>query len=76
LPDGFTIESRPSDLILQKKFGSFKSTITQQGNNLLVVQHFVINKGTYPASINNELKDFLLATNNAFSAQIVLKSAP
>jgi len=76
LPDGFTIESRPSDLILQKKFGSFKSTITQQGNNLLVVQHFVINKGTYPASFNNELKDFLLATNNAFSAQVVLKVAP
>lgn len=74
LPAGFAIESQPANLTLQKKFGSFRSTITQQGDELVVVQHFVMNNGTYPASINDELKEFLLQVNNAFTAQLVLKA--
>ena len=74
IPDGMKVESCPSNVSLRKSFGRFTSTITQQGNNLFVVQSINIKKGTYPATLNNELKNFILSINNAFAAQIVLRT--
>ncbi|GAT64093.1 DUF3857 domain-containing protein [Paludibacter jiangxiensis] len=74
LPEGVRIESCPSNVSLKKPFGSFYSAIQQHDGKLMIIQKINIKRGTYPANMNNEMKDFILAINNAFSAQIVLKT--
>jgi len=74
IPKGWQIESRPGNLSLRKEFASFTSSITQEGNTLRVIQRLYIPHGEYPAKMNNELKDFFMSINNAYTAQIVLKT--
>ena len=74
VPDGFKIESKPVAVSLKKEFGNFASAITQDGNTLRVVQRLYVPAGKYPATMNDAMKAFFTTVNNAYSAQIVLKT--
>jgi transglutaminase-like putative cysteine protease len=75
LPKGAQIETLPENVRIEKAFGSFTSTITKGDGKLFIIQTMSKRHGNYPASINDDLKEFIQAINEAGAAQIVLKTS-
>ena len=73
LEEGLAFESIPEDVVLVCEFGSFSSSIRQEGTKLYITQKFVLNKGEYPASRYEEFMSLLSAVRNRGNAKIALR---
>lgn len=72
LPEGYRMESMPTDRQLENKFASFKLTFKQEGKKVHAIFHLVMHAGTYKAS---EYEEFVKTKNsivNAYRQQVVL----
>ena len=72
-PDGYTIESIPQPVNIQLPFGSFSSSVKREGNKLLIRQHLLMRKGSYPQSLIDSFSGFLKSVNSSCDQKIVLK---
>ena len=60
LPEGYKIESLPTDKEIETKFGSLKFTITKEGNQVHALYRIIMHSGTFPAK---DYQDFVKAKN-------------
>ena len=60
LPEGYKIESLPTDKEIETKFSSLKFTITQKGNQVHALYRIIMHCGTFPAK---DYQDFVKAKN-------------
>lgn len=58
LPEGYRLESRPSDQRLQTGFGEFSAEISLTDNTLVYKRRLRLNEGVYPAETYAKLVDF------------------
>ncbi len=72
IPAGYTAESVPPDVILDTKFGRYRSSVKIEGNRILyfrTMEHF---SGTFPAKEFADLVKFYDAMYKADRARLVL----
>lgn len=60
LPEGYKIESLPTDKEIETKFGSLKFTITKEANQVHALYRIIMHSGTFPAQ---DYLDFVKAKN-------------
>jgi len=72
-PNGYTVESIPQPVNIQKPFGSFSSSIKCEGNKLLIRQCLLMRKGSYPQNLSDSLSGFLKSIASSYGQKIVLK---
>ncbi len=73
IPDGFSVESLPSEINIQKSFGSFHSkTEITKNNKILYTRNFSITNYEIPPENYNEYRDFNKSIVKSDRAQVVL----
>jgi hypothetical protein len=76
IPAGFVLESAPSEIKTESRFGSYSLKVTPNGDNkLLCIRRLELNKGTNPASTYNELVDFYKKIAVSDNTKISLKKS-
>lgn len=74
VPDGYTIESMPRDVSVEKPFGSFRSVCTAAGDSALIyVRRTEITQRTVAAKYYEEIRSFFSEMVKTDRAQVVLK---
>lgn len=72
IPAGYTAESVPPDVILDTKFGRFRSSVKIEGNRILYFRSLDHFAGKFPANEYAELVKFYDAMYKADRAKLVL----
>ncbi|AFD08347.1 DUF3857 domain-containing transglutaminase family protein [Solitalea canadensis] len=72
IPAGYTLESKPNDVVLKTAFGEFSSSVKLENNELIYTRKFVRNAGRFSAEKYNELFEFLTAISKADKSKVVL----
>jgi len=73
LPDGYQVETKPKDIDLIYPFGHIQSKIEVTGQELVITQSLLVNKGIYPVGKLNEFIAFSEAIKKAYNGKVVLK---
>jgi hypothetical protein len=74
LPEGYSLEYKPKDIELKSAYGSFSSTITHKGNELIYTRKFVLNGGKHPAKDYPPFADFMNEVASADRRKVILKT--
>jgi transglutaminase-like putative cysteine protease len=74
LPEGYTLEYKPKDIELKSTYGSFSTTITHKGNDLIYTRKFVLNSGRHPAKDYPAFADFMNGAASADRRKVILKT--
>lgn len=56
LPEGYTVEAIPKSREFSTPYLDFKSSVSQDGQQIRIVQEFRFKEGTFPAGINDEFR--------------------
>jgi hypothetical protein len=72
IPKGFTIEYSPKPKSISGLFGSYKSSVTVDGDKLIAIRTYTQNRGKYPANEYNNFIDFLLEVSKQDKQNLVL----
>jgi len=72
IPAGYSAESVPQDVVLDTKFGRYRSAVKFEGNRILYYRSMVHFAGRFPASDYAELVKFYDAMYKADRAKMVL----
>jgi Domain of Unknown Function with PDB structure (DUF3857) len=72
IPTGYTAESVPQDVVLDTKFGRFRSSVKIDGNRILYYRNMEHFSGKFPAKEYAELVKFYDAMYKADRAKLVL----
>ena len=73
IPKNYIIESLPKLPAIDKKFGKFNSTISQNGDKILIVNQLFLRSGEYDTNVYPEFAAFCKEVSNAYSSKIILK---
>ncbi|SFZ90976.1 Transglutaminase-like superfamily protein [Flaviramulus basaltis] len=78
LPEGYKIESLPKNIVLENKFGSFKTEIIVKNENTIIYKReFIIKDGDYPKEDYSNFRDFYKEVLKQDNAKVALiKSQP
>lgn len=72
VPEGFTVEAMPKDVLLSNKFGNYSMTVSFTGNIIKVVRIYSRHAGIFPATDFNLFADFNNTIYKADRGQLVL----
>lgn len=72
LPARYTIEALPPVSSLQTKFGEYSTTCESKGDSVIFTRRLLMNKGTYPASLYEEFRQYFIDITNADNGKLVL----
>ena len=72
LPPDFKIESIPNKFELKTKFGTYKTEIIKEENNLVYKRTLLVQKGIYTNKEYEEYRLFMEQINKNDNAKIVL----
>lgn len=72
IPAGYTAESVPADVVLETKFGRYRSTVRIEGTRILYFRNMEHFAGKFPANEYAELVKFYEAMYKADRARLVL----
>jgi hypothetical protein len=72
IPSGYATESRPSDIVLETKYGKYQMHCIIQGDKILYYRRLDIYRGRFPASSYVDIKNFYNSIHYTDQAQIVL----
>ena len=72
LPQGYTLKSNPEPVILETKYGSYRSEIIKTAEGFKYHRLLVLYKGTYPSEEYTEFRAYFEKFSNADNAKIVL----
>lgn len=76
-PAGYTVESLPSPVSLDTRFGKYSMKAESNGNSLKVIRRVEMEKGRFPASEFSAFAEYLRQISKADKSKIVLiKTAP
>ena len=76
LPSDLKLNELPENKSVVNRFGQYKIDIQVEGNKINVRRYLEINKGTYPASTYEELREFFKSVKNNDEQKLVLISEP
>jgi len=63
IPDGFTIEALPEQVLIQNKFGSYEAKVTMKNNIMQYSRKIQINEGDYSKEDYLLYRDFMTEIN-------------
>jgi len=73
LPVGYEVESVPKNAIIVNKFGSYKTEITTDTDNILVYKReFIVKDGTYPKEDYSAFRTFYKEVSKLDNAKVAL----
>lgn len=58
LPEGYSLDSEPLNISMDKAFGNFTATMTIKGNELIYERKFQLKDGTFNKFVYEDLLDF------------------
>lgn len=73
IPENYTSESLPKDIILETPYGSFKTQTIAEGNKITYIQRIDILSGRYDKTEYDSIKKFFAAITSNIKRKIVLK---
>ena len=73
IPVGYEVEATPSSVSLNSTFGCFNSTVTKDGQYLIIIQKLTVKMGDYPASSYDDFRSFGDAISKAYDSVLILK---
>lgn len=73
IPESFSVEALPKDVSLETKYGSFVSTIKEDGKQITYIQTIDIPSGRYDKSTYKEIKDFYSKIQTAVRRKMTIK---
>ena len=73
IPEGFEIESKPKNVLLEQPFATFSSDIQVEGDKVRIHNRLLMKSGSFPKSLFPQLTDFIRTISNAYNQKIVLK---
>ena len=72
VPDGYTMESIPSEVTLHTKFGNYYADVKLEGNQILYTRRYECFSGNFPAADYEALRKFYEMVYKADRAKVVL----
>lgn len=73
IPETYTIESLPKDILIETPFGKLKTQCKVEDHKITYIQNIDIFTGRYDKSSYNEIKSFFSEINSAIKRKLVLK---
>ena len=74
LPEGFTVDYRPEDLIIKSDFGNYKRQIIKKDTNTIIYKRsFLLKSGTYSKESYNKFRKFIKSIKKSDMSKIILK---
>jgi hypothetical protein len=73
IPDGYSIEASPKDVILEQPFATFSFTLKLKGNTLHIKNRLLRKSGRYDKSLYHQLQEFYRTISKTYNQKIVLK---
>ena len=73
IPDGYSIEASPKDVILEQPFATFSFTLKLKGNTLHIKNRLLRKSGRYDKSLYPQLQEFYRTISKTYNQKIVLK---
>lgn len=74
LPEGFAVEFKPEDVVINSTFGQYAAGIKVAGQTLTYIRTWSLPEGRYPAASYPQFIDFLKSIAKADQMQVVLVS--
>ena len=72
IPDGYSIESVPSDVEIKSKYGDYSLTFTTKDEIINCTRSYSLNKGDYPPQEYNDFRSFLEEISKADNLKFTL----
>jgi hypothetical protein len=72
IPKSYKFETLPSGMNINSAFGSYSTTVTGSGNEIVYIRKLVIKEGRYKPSEYKNLYDFILSVSKADNAKVIL----
>ncbi len=73
IPDGYSIEASPKDVVLEQPFATFSFTLKLKGNTLHIKNRLLRKSGRYDKSLYPQLQEFYRTISKTYNQKIVLK---
>ena len=73
IPEGYDVEAMPSSVKMDSAFGYFRSSVSRNGQQILIVQTLLLKMGDYPASSYDDFRSFGDAISKAYDSVFILK---
>ncbi|MCK4661606.1 MAG: DUF3857 domain-containing protein [Bacteroidales bacterium] len=73
LPENFEVEYLPKNTGISSQFGEYSTSIKQNGNIVTYVRDLKMNKGRYPASEYEKIRNFYKNIAKADNVKLILK---
>ena len=75
IPDGYVIESRPKDLILDKVYGIFTCKTPVEGSKLTVTNRLLQKSGHFNKELLKDYIDFRKNVSSAYGQNLIIRKA-
>ena len=72
IPEGYAVESIPEGTSLSLPFANFSSSVSAEGNTIIITYDYSIQHGTFPG-MAEQFNDFEKRVGEAYARKIVLK---
>lgn len=73
IPADFLIEAKPSPILIESPFGSFRSEVRPSNGGLLIIQSLKLNSGLYPVSEWENLLIFTEKVNLGYAGMVTIR---
>ena len=73
IPDGYSVESKPKNIAIEKPFGTFSFRFSLQENTVKVQYGLLLKKGIYDKSLFADFSDFIKQVSRTYSQKVALK---
>lgn len=71
IPEKYQLEYKPEDVDLKSPFGKYSATVKVEGNKVIYIRTYEMNRGTFPKESYQELADFWKNVTKADKTKIV-----
>lgn len=73
IPDGYSVESKPKNIAIEKPFGTFSFRFSLQENTVKVQYSLLLKKGIYDKSLFADFSNFIKQVSRTYSQKVALK---
>lgn len=73
IPEGFTIEALPENILIIEPYGTFSIILKHEGDRIIISHRLMLNSGIYDKALYTRFIDFMRTVSNAKGQNIVLR---
>nr|WP_068892932.1 DUF3857 domain-containing protein [Pedobacter panaciterrae] len=74
LPEGYSVEAKPTDREIKSPFGSYTVKVKIDGKKLIYSRKFVLNNGIYPADKYESFMRFFSDVSSSDNSKVIFKT--